>query len=235
MSWRRTQDSTVTTLPPPQPEQEPGEPTPSPGGLTRGRTLAAVAIPLALAGGLAWVLASGGGGAGRTTTTSVAAPTTAATTVAPDPSRPPELRNTGEDFDAIVRSVRDFENWVYQYDPDPKWVPMFLDPRNEDEFGFEWAKKNLADLKAVGRHYYAPASKIHRVVLRDRVNENQVGLYVVHEALPANIVDRDGKVVVAQPTLGQTGYFEDWVRGEDGRWRLLHSAVLGPPGPQARR
>ncbi len=27
-----------------------------------------------------------------------------------------------------------------------------------------------------------------------------------------------------------TGFLEHWVRGEDGRWRVYQTTVLGPPG-----
>lgn len=237
MSWRRAQDSTVTTLPPPQSEQASRAPTPPRGGLKRWRVLAAVAIPFGLAGGLAWVLtgSGGGGGTGRTTTTSVATLTTFSTTLTPDPSRPPELRNMGEDFDTIVRSVRDFENWVYQYDPDPKWVPMFLDPRNEDEFGFEWATRAMTALRDARNRYDSPRWKVHKVALRDRVSDHQVAVYVVYEGLAANVIDDKGQLAFPQTPSPPTGYLEEWARGEDGRWRLAHSVMLGPPDPEVVR
>lgn len=236
MSWRRARDNTVTTLPPPESEQESRPPKPAPGGSKRWRILAAVAIPFGLAGGLVWVLTSGNGeGAGRTTTTSVATPTTVSTTVTPDPSRPPELRNTGENFDTIVRSVRDFENWVYQYDPDPKWVPMILDPRNEDEFGFEWTTRAMTALREAGNRYDSPRWKVHKVVVRDRVSDQQVSVYVVYEGLAANVIDHKGQLAFPQTASPPTGYLEEWARSEDGRWRLAHSVILGPPDLEVLR
>ncbi len=242
MSWRRGEGSAVRILPErePQPEEDVGSAVPLPPprpGISSWRKGAAAAVVVVLAAGVSWQLARGGSGGGQSTgPTSPATPTTTVpTSSTPDPSEPPELRNIGEDFDTIVRSLHGFRTWVEQFDPDPKWVPFYIDPANDGEYGFEREKKFLADLKAAGHHYDAPATRIRKVIVRHRVTDDQIAVYTVYESSPANIVDRDGTVVTVQPTLPATGFLEDWVRGDDGRWRLFHTEVLGPPAPEILR
>ena len=235
MSWRQPDESAVTTLQPPEPSHE-ADPTPpqSPKpGLTGSRKLAVAVILVALGGGMAWQLVNHKGKEVGTVPTTEPKP--GRPSVPGNPSRPPELRNTGEDFDTIVRSVKEFENWVYQHDPDPKWVDSIFDPGNQDEFGFEWAKRAMTALQSAGNRYDAPRVRVRKVIVRDRVSDHQVGVYVVYEGLPANVIDRDGKVSFPQKATPPTGYLEDWVRGEDGRWRLAHSVLLGPPDPEIVR
>ena len=234
MSWLREEAPTATTdghVHQPGDHGGPRPPQPATEPLALWRKVAVAVLVAVLAGGAVWQLTDDGGG-GPTTPTTVASTTpvpTTATTL--DPSRPPELRNTGEDFDAIVRSVEAFENWVYQYDPDPKWVPEYIDPRNSDEFGFKRTQESLAALKAAGERHDSPASRILKVSVSHRSSDHQVAVYVVREALPGAVVNAAGEVVLRRGTYPPTGFLEDWVRGADGRWRLYHSVVLGPPGP----
>ncbi len=236
MSWLREEAGTATTdrhVHHPDDHDAAGPPEPAPAEpLALWRKVAVAVLVLGLAAGVVWQLTDDGDGGSSTTPTTAPSTTSAAPTATTlDPSKPPELRNTGEDFDAIVRSVEAFENWVYQYDPDPKWVPEYIDPRNSDEFGFKRTQESLAALKAAGERYNSATTRIHKVIVRDRVSEHQVGVYVVREHLGGAVVDRNGNVVLELETLPPTGYFEDWVRGEDGRWRLFHQVVLGPPSP----
>jgi hypothetical protein len=233
MSWLREEAGTATTDR--HVHQDDAAPEPPPGDrVAPWRMVAAALFVLILAAAAVWQLTDDGGGSSSTPTTTAAPSTTSAPTTATtlDPSRPPELRNTGEDFDAIVRSVDAFENWVYQYDPDPKWVPEYVDPRNNDEFGFKRTQQSLAALKAAGERYDSATTRIHKVIVRDRVSDHQVGVYVIREHVGGAVVDREGRVVHQLRTLPPTGYFEDWVRGPDGRWRLFHQVALGPPGPE---
>lgn len=240
MSWLREEAGTATTdrhvdqsgddQPPGPPERRPGEP------LAPWRKVAVAVLLMGLAGGVIWQLTGDGGRSTTAPTTAVPSTTSAPTMVTTlHPSKPPELRNTGEDFDAIVRSVEAFEHWVYQYDPDPKWVPEYIDQRNSDEFGFKRAQESLATLKAGGERHDSPSSRILKVNVSRRVSDHQVALYVVREALPGAVVNSEGQVVLRRQTYPPTGFLEDWVRGPDGRWRLFHSVVLGAPSPEVLR
>lgn len=242
MSWLGEEAPTATTdrhIDPPGGHRPPGPPEPTPApALAPWRKVAVAVLVLGLAGGVIWQLTGDDDGRSATPPTTAAASTTPAaptTATTLDPSTPPELRNTGEDFDAIVRSVEAFEHWVYQYDPDPKWVAEYIDPRNDDEFGFKRTQESLAALKAAGERHDSPGSRVLKVNVSRRVSDHQVALYVVREALPGAVVDAEGQVVLRRQTYPPTGFLEDWVRGPDGRWRLFHSVVLGPPSPEVLR
>ena len=234
MTWSTPPESTVTTMDEPPPEDDTGAgPTDAASPCrSRWRTAAIIAVPVLLVAGLVWQLSRGASDGPATPPTSVPTATSAGSSVPGEASKPPPLRNTGEDFDTIVRSVDAFSNWVYQFDPDPKWVPSYIDPNDTDQYGFAREQKNLADMKAAGRHYDSPASIVRKVILRDRVSENHVTVYVVYEFPPASIIDRDGRVVVTQPSGPLSGQLEEWVRSDDGRWRRAHSVALGPPAPE---
>lgn len=229
MSWRRGNDAgagvtveepNVNEQLPLAPEQaQPERPLPL------WRKLAVGAILAVLLGGLGIALFLN---ANDETVEPPPAEPPAATPAVDGTPPPPELRNTGEDFNAIVRSVVDFTNWVYQYNPDPKWVSHIQHPRCEC---FKQTESNLTSLTTAGYRHDSPELKVHKVLLRDRTSADQVTLYVIIESPPGGIVDREGKVVQQREALPPTGFLEEWVRGSDGRWRTWQSTVLGPPGP----
>ena len=234
MSWLREEAGTATTDRHVHQDDVPGPPEPPQGERPAPwRMVAAALFVLVLAVAAVWQLTDEGGGESTPRTTAAPSTTSSAPTTATtlDPSTPPELRNTGDDFDAIVRSVEAFENWVYQYDPDPKWVPEYIDPRNSSEFGFKRTQDSLAALKASGARHNSPPSRVLKVNVSRRTSDHQVALYVVREALPGAVVNAAGEVLLQRSMPPPTGYLEDWVRSPDGRWRLYHSVVLGPPGP----
>lgn len=189
--------------------------------MTLWRKVALVAILAGLAVGLTVVLVQRGGGSDIADR----APASTVPSGTPVPPRP-ELRTTGEDFDAIVRSVDELSDWVYEYDPDPRYAALFDDPRCEC---YQTTEAALQSLKVSGQHHDSPGVRVHEVAVRRRASDHQVTLYVVIEGLPGSIVDRDGTVVQQRPTLPPTGLLEEWVRGPDGRWRTLDVTPLGPP------
>ena len=227
MSWRRGDDNggAGLTVEEPKMDQESvvrPEQTGTDRPLPLWRKLAVGAIFAVLVGGLAAALLWNSDEKATPPAPKSPAPTPAVEGTPPAP----ELRNTGEDFNAIVRSAKEFSNWVYQYDPDPKWAESFDHPQCDC---FKVSQDGLATLKASGHRHKAPGVKVHKVILRDRTSPDQVTLYVVIEGLPGAIVDREGNVVQTRPGLPPTGFLEEWVRGPDGRWRAWQSTVLGPP------
>lgn len=68
-----------------------------------------VAVLAILAVGSLVVINGRGDDGGEDTASGGAAPTTVVATA----DAPPELRNTGEDWDQIVRSIYAFEHWLY--------------------------------------------------------------------------------------------------------------------------
>lgn len=232
MSWRRNgDDQSGVALEEREPElsSEDAVEALAPAGrrLPLWRKLAVGTIFVALLAGLAWTFIGDDDKAGDAP---VAVPSTSAapTTPAAQPAdvEKPELRNTGEDFNDIVRSASALEDWAYQYDPDPKYLPLIKHPECEC---YKEAVDGLASLKATGRHHDSPGVKVHKVILRDRPRPELVTLYVIIEGLPGAIVDQEGKTTKIRPPLAPTGFLEHWVRGEDGRWRTYDSTLLGPP------
>ena len=229
MSWRRNgEDRSGVALEERQaelrPADDPSTVAPTSRPLPLWRKLAVAAVFVALIGGLAWTFIGD-----DDPNPSVVAPSTTAAPAAPATpaaTGPPELRNTGEDFNDIVRSVSAFSTWVYQNDPDPKWTPYINHPNCEC---YKTTEDGLASLKAAGHHHDSPGVKVHKVIVRNRPRPDLVTLYVVYEGLPGAIVDKDGTVVKERPPLAPTGFLEHWVRGEDGHWRTYDSTVLGPP------
>lgn len=229
MSWRRNgEDRLGVALEEREaelrPEDAPAILAPATSPLPLWRKLAVAAIFVALLAALGWTFI---GDDDSDPSAPVTVPSTTAAPATTAMAGPPELRNTGEDFNDIVRSASVLEDWVYQHDPDPKYVPLIKHPNCEC---YKVAEDGLATLKATGQHHDSPGLKVHKVILRDRPRPELVTLYVIIEGLPGAIVDQAGNVVRERPPLAPTGFLEDWVRGEDGRWRTYQTSVLGPPG-----
>ncbi len=228
MSWRRNGEHRAgVALEEREPEFRPeggaaSTVAPARPPLPLWRKLAVAAVFVALLGGVAWTFI----GEDSDPSAPVVLPPTTAAPTTPAATGPPELRATGEDFNDIVRSASALEDWVYQHDPDPKYVPLIKHPTCEC---YKVAEDGLASLKAEGHHHDSPGVKVHKVILRNRPRPELVTLYVIIEGLPGAIVDRDGNVVKERPPLAPTGFLEHWVRGEDGRWRAYETTLLGPP------
>lgn len=241
MSWSQGDKAALDSLVEPGPDEvvDAEPPDEAPDGsrppVAAWRRWAAVGIAVVLVAGAAVALATRDRNDGTAAPQPTTASTTAATRTPADPTKPPPLLNTGDDFDTIVRSSLAFEDWVNQYDPDPKWVDATVAPENTDQYGYEWNKQNLANLKAAGQHYDGPGIRVRKVIVRERVTDVQVAVYIIYESLPVHIVDSSGKIVSTEPTLPPTGFLVDWVRGDDGRWRQYHLQVLGPPAPELLR
>lgn len=232
MSWRRNgDDQSGVALEEREAElaaEGPEALAPAGPRLPLWRKLAVATLFVLLLAGLAWTFI-GGDDKGRDAPVAVpstAAPAGPADTAKPADTEKPELRNTGEDFNDIVRSASALEDWAYQYDPDPKYLALVKYPECEC---YKEAVDGLASLKATGRHHDSPGVKVHKVILRDRPRPEFVTLYVIIEGLPGAIVDQDGKRTKMRPPLAPTGFLEHWVRGEDGLWRTYDSTLLGPP------
>lgn len=234
MSWRRNVDDRSgialeereAELPP-----EDAVPTLAPEGrsMPLWRKLGVVSVFVVLVGGLAWTFTSDDDP--KPVTPAAPPSTTTAEPATPEIAQP-QLRNTGEDFNEIVRSASSFEDWVYQHDPDPKYLSLIKHPKCAC---YKVAEDGLASLKAANQHHDSPGVRIHEVILRDRPRPELVTLYVLFEGLPGAIVDGQGNSVKERPRLPTTGFLEDWVRGEDGRWRKYSFTVLGPPGEGSER
>lgn len=145
---------------------------------------------------------------------------TSSTTVADVPSVPqptaPAIVDTGEDFEAIVRSLIAFNDWIVAH-PDPSMLVNTLDASCPC---FASTQRNLSDLAVKGWRYDGANRTEVQTVRPKRVAANVVDVFVVLEAEEARIVDLGGQVVDREPAYPPTSYFYTLQRGAEGRWRI---------------
>lgn len=220
----RSDGDAATTLHGPEPAHDAGPPTQPSPTVAPWRKVAVAAVLVLLSAGVVWQLARSGSQGGEAATPT--STTTAGTDQSPSTATPPELRNTGEDFEAIVRSLEQFTRWVYQHDPDPKWTGMVMHPECPC---FKETQDRLSALQAAGHHFDSEGEAVRKVIVRDRLDANQVTVYVIYEGRSAAVVDRNGRVVQAPQVVPPTGVSLELRRGEDGRWRTIQETYLGPP------
>ena len=177
-----------------------------------------VAVLAVLAVGSLVVLGGGGedDGAQRAT---AGAPVTAA---AADPAASaPELKNTGEDWDQIVRSIVAYEHWLFTH-PNPDLLVNTEVPSNEF---FDDGQLGLRNLATKGWRY-DPAKQplpIELVRLHRRVADNVATVFVRFGPTPATrVVDPAGKVVQETPETPPNAVVWTLVRepATDAHWRL---------------
>lgn len=229
MNLRTKHDDAGAALRELEPEVARPEPSSPPPlhELPRRRKAVILAVVVALAASVVatWAASRGGEEPAPRPVESPVVP--APTAPAYGPGNPPPLNNTGEDFQVIVRSMSEFENWYLQHDPDPKYVDLLTNPNCDC---YQPSVAGMEDLKAKGWRHDSPNATVHKVIVRDRVDANHVAVYEIHEGLPGAIVDAEGRVVRQRQVMPPTGFLIDYVRGSDGRWRTWKIAALGPPG-----
>lgn len=156
------------------------------------------------------------------TTTTEAAPT--ATTTFAQADDPPPLVNTGEDFDAIVRSFGAFASWLTAH-PDTDRLSLFVRSGSPAWDTFE---PYYADLAANGwRSDGSSPSTIRETRVLQRPSDDIAIVYVLSDNPAYRIVDESDQVVQESPEeLGVASAFE-LRRGGDGVWLLENRTVLG--------
>ena len=202
---------------------------------SRTRTAAAVGVVLML--GVAAVLALARGGAGHDSTpSSNVAPPATASGLSQAADAAPALNNTGEDYEAIYRSLDAFSNWVFQH-PDPALVDRYALPSCSC---YRHDRDSLAALAKQQRHLDGPGGRLTQVVLRRVAFRDTAGqattvlLYVVSEGLDVNVVDSAGRSIQHIGSQPGFGFLDALYRDTDGRWRIGQRDRLGPPGDTSR-
>ena len=195
----------------------------------RSRTVTGIAIVVVLAA-LAvgtFVVFNAGGDDGNNT---IAGPPV---TALPDGSLPPELMNTGEDWDTIVRSTLAYRHWLYLH-PDPELLINIEVPSYD---GFEDSKLGLTNLATKGWRYDPPREPLiaELVRLREREADNVVILFIRFGPTPAvRVVDPAGKVIQNSPGIPPGAALWTMVRepATDAHWRLWRvTPFTTEPGP----
>ncbi|MGH9165303.1 MAG: hypothetical protein ACRDZW_07330 [Acidimicrobiales bacterium] len=145
-----------------------------------------------------------------------------ATTQASTPGvadRPPALINTGEDWDAIVRSMVAYSDWLYLH-PKPELLDAFALPSTPS---YADTKLGLTNLATKGWRYDPPRAPttVEIVRLNSRINATSTAVFVRFGASPQyRVVDQSGAEVANTPatTVGQS--FIWTLVQKDGRWYL---------------
>ena len=208
--------------PPQPPSTEPDR------GLSRWRAGAVLAIFAVLIGAIAWGVisrrgdgdpkAAPAGPSGATATSQASTPGVA--------EQPPELVNTGENWDAIVRSMVAFNNWLYMH-PEPELLDTF---QLRSVPGYADAKLGLTNLATKGWRYDPPrvTAAVEIVRLNNRVNATTAAVFVRFGPAPQyRVVDQAGNEVANQPAT-TVGNSVIWTLSQqaDGKWYLADVDAL---------
>jgi hypothetical protein len=166
--------------------------------------------------------------AGDDPTTSTAADesttSTTATTTFAQADDPPTLVNTGEDFDAIVRSFVAYSSWVTAH-PDPTLVSTIVRP---DSPAFGEMEPYVAQIASSGyRTDGLNPSSVRETRVLERPGAALAIVYVVTDNPAYTLIDESGEVV--QEIAEDLGVAAAWElrRGGDGRWLIENRTVLG--------
>jgi hypothetical protein len=153
------------------------------------------------------------------------------TTVVDTSSSPPELKNSGEDWDQIVRSISQYQSWLFVH-PNPALLDNIM-LRSYD--GYAQHQLGLTNLATKGWRYDPPFRPItvDLVRLQDRPRPD-LAVVFVRSTSPANrVVDANGAVVQDSPALGQVSVLWTIQRepATDPHWRVakVTSVTDQPP------
>jgi hypothetical protein len=141
-------------------------------------------------------------------------------TESPSPTTepPPELNNTGNDFEAIWRSMVEFRNWFYAVDPDPRWLARIYEPSCKC-YGGEVRLLNVLDRR--GWRYDDQGERLLNVELLQRTAPDLVAIEVTDRHGPQVIVNESGEVVRRGAGWPPERRVIGLHRGGDGRWRVV--------------
>lgn len=180
-------------------------------GCSGGHGAAHDAVPRTTAGGAAAAEAS--------TTTEAATPTTTFAQA----DDPPELVNTGEDFDAIVRSFLAYGEWLSVH-PTPELVGEIY-----RSGGPAWSHLHAALTELKGRGFRTDGENpavVTETRVVERPNNDLAIVYVVIDNPAYSVIDEDGDVVERAAADPLTSWAYE-LRRADGRWLVENRTVLG--------
>ena len=216
----RTGDRMLRDLegtPPQPPSTEPDR------GLSPWRAAAVLAIFAVLIGAIAWGVISrrGDGDQKAVPAGPSGAPATAQPSATNATAQPPVLVNTGENWDAIVRSIVAYRDWLGTH-PRPELLDEIMLPALS---GYADTKLGLTNLATKGWRYDPPPAPVivERVTLGTRMSPTKVSLVIRYGPAPHyRVVDSAGKVVDEIPATAD-GNSVVWTLAQtagDPRWRL---------------
>jgi hypothetical protein len=156
------------------------------------------------------------------------------TTVVDASGSPPELRNTGEDWDQIVRSIYAFEHWLYVH---PQNAHLLERTELPSFPGFADRQLGIRNLATKGWRYDPPRRPVNveLVRLQDRPRADIAVVFVRSFDPPNRVVDATGAVIVDSPGSGTASVLWTLQRepASDSRWRIAKVTPFSqePPRP----
>jgi hypothetical protein len=139
-------------------------------------------------------------------------------TPSPTTEPPPELNNTGNDFEAIWRSIEDYRVWLGR-NPQPHLLKRIYHP---DCPCYPKGIGVLQRLASRGLHYDDEGTRVVSVELADRPARHIALLRVVDQHGPQIIVNEAGTVVRRGDGWAPTRWIFTLNKDENGYWRLRH-------------
>ncbi len=166
------------------------------------------------------------------TSTEAPATTTPATTTTIEPATDttaegqaaPELRNRGEDFERITRSLNDFGGWLYEH-PDPALVELSSVPGSPD---YEWFQPIIDEYAREGwRDLPGGRSRVVQVqVAQHDDSEDRALVAVLSEYDGSTTVDGEGTVVKEEEGREPTWHLWDLRFSPSHGWRVFEITFL---------
>jgi hypothetical protein len=147
-------------------------------------------------------------------------------TESPSPTTepPPELNNTGSDFEAIWRSINTYRSWLYEMNPQRRLLGQIYAPSCSC---FKDEARILSYLDKRDLRIRNASVEIQSIELLDRPRDDIARIEVVNRQLPQQIIDSDGRVVEHSDGWGPTRW--NFVLGRtNGQWLVRSAIKLGP-------
>ena len=156
-----------------------------------------------------------------------------ATSVVDASGSPPALKNTGEDWDQIVRSISEYQAWLFTH-PKPELLENIMLKSYDGYAQHELGLKNLA---TKGWRYdpeFRPATT-EVVRLQDRPRPDTAIVFVRSVDPPNRVIDSSGKVVIDSPGAGRASVLWTLQRepAASPNWRIAKVTSFSdqPPRP----
>lgn len=194
--------------------------------MTRSRLLAAVAIPVLLAIGLALTFFQGSHPTSGAAPTTVAPPTS--TPSPPTTSKPNPRKATGEDWLAIMSDIITYRHYLYEH-PQPDLLANIYDKRCPC---FQREFQVLNDLKRRGLRYDDEGVEIldAKLLGQAKGRPSDVAVETLVRTRVQVLVDARGNVVKRVRGSGPAYQDYELIRGPDGRWRVLFELPVASGG-----
>jgi hypothetical protein len=146
-------------------------------------------------------------------------------TPSPTTEPPPELNNTGNDFEAIWRSINEYRNWLYMNEPSRKNLARIYEKQCKC---FRAEMNVVRKLAARNWLYDDQGVDVLSVKVIEQPSRHLVGLEVADELRSQRVVNSEGETMKQGPGWDPLRRLVSLHRGGDGRWRVDLARTLGP-------